>query len=583
MVRTAVGQSPQGLLWLSLAWWAGAWGAALAVAVLWWGTLAPPLRAQLQEVARGGGLMALALVLFTLPLFVWAVQLAQQRRSQWRSQTLREALRQSQAKAADLERHVAEATSSLRRDRHVLAALVAELTQGVLVCHGSGEIMLYNRAARQLLQPPTNGASGQRWLGIGRSVHALLDPVLLAQATGFLQRAQQRGQTGVHMAWLESTRLGQPVMLRATLAKASEAIDEAPMVLVLEPWPDQTLALSRGQASMAGPVTAAEWVATVQPWLQQVAGVALAVDPAPDRTLSVAPLLWAQQAWATVQAHACQPREPATWRWSWQIHDATVRVQWWAGDALIYQADLPLSNPGDGARQEPARGDALTADDERPEFFDFDWFETPPRFDASLDVPLSRLTYTVFDLETTGLNPSDGDEIIEIGAVRVVNQRVRRAETLHQLIAPKGRISASSQAVHGLTPAMLAGQPPLPAVMPGFHGFAEGTVLVAHNAAFDMRFLELSQAETGLHFDQPVLDTLLLSAVVHPEQGSHRLDAIAQRFGLPVFDRHHALGDALLTAEVWLRLMPLLHEKGIVTLAQALDASRQTWHARLRY
>jgi DNA polymerase III epsilon subunit family exonuclease len=583
VVRTAVGQSPQGLLWLSLAWWAGAWGAALAVAVLWWGTLAPPLRAQLQEVARGGGLMALALVLFTLPLFVWAVQLAQQRRSQWRSQTLREALRQSQAKAADLERHVAEATSSLRRDRHVLAALVAELTQGVLVCHGSGEIMLYNRAARQLLQPPTNGASGQRWLGIGRSVHALLDPVLLAQATGFLQRAQQRGQTGVHMAWLESTQLGQPVMLRATLAKASEATDEAQMVLVLEPWPDQTLALSRGQASMAGPVTAAEWVATVQPWLQQVAGVALAVDPAPDRTLSVAPLLWAQQAWATVQAHACQPREPATWRWSWQIHDATVRVQWWAGDALIYQADLPLSNPGDGARQEPARGDALTADDERPEFFDFDWFETPPRFDASLDVPLSRLTYTVFDLETTGLNPSDGDEIIEIGAVRVVNQRVRRAETLHQLIAPKGRISASSQAVHGLTPAMLAGQPPLPAVMPGFHGFAEGTVLVAHNAAFDMRFLELSQAETGLHFDQPVLDTLLLSAVVHPEQGSHRLDAIAQRFGLPVFDRHHALGDALLTAEVWLRLMPLLHEKGIVTLAQALDASRQTWHARLRY
>jgi DNA polymerase III epsilon subunit family exonuclease len=523
------------------------------------------------------------LVLFTLPLFVWAVQLAQQRRSQWRSQTLREALRQSQAKAADLERHVAEATSSLRRDRHVLAALVAELTQGVLVCHGSGEIMLYNRAARQLLQPPTNGASGQRWLGIGRSVHALLDPVLLAQATGFLQRAQQRGQTGVHMAWLDSTRLGQPVMLRATLAKASEAIDEAPMVLVLEPWSDQTLALSQGQASIAGPVTAAEWVATVQPWLQQVAGVALAVDPAPDRTLSVAPLLWAQQAWATVQAHACQPREPATWRWSWQIHDATVRVQWWAGDALIYQADLPLSNPGDGARQEPARGDAMTADDERPEFFDFDWFRTPLRFDASLDVPLSRLTYTVFDLETTGLSPSDGDEIIEIGAVRVVNQRVRRAETLHQLIAPNGRISASSQAVHGLTPAMLAGQPPLPAVMPGFHGFAEGTVLVAHNAAFDMRFLELSQAETGLHFDQPVLDTLLLSAVVHPEQGSHRLDAIAQRFGLPVFDRHHALGDALLTAEVWLRLMPLLHEKGIVTLAQALDASRQTWHARLRY
>jgi DNA polymerase III epsilon subunit len=579
----AAGQRPQSLLWLSVAWWAGAWGAVLAVALLWWGTLAPPLREQLQDVMRGGGLMALALVLFTLPLFVWAVQYGRQRRSQWRSQTLSEALRQSQAKAADLERHVAEATRSLARDRHVLAALVAELTQGVLVCHGSGEIMLYNRAARQLLQPPTEGPSGQRWLGIGRSVHALLDPALLAQAVGFLQRAQQRGQAGVHMAWLESMRRGQPVMLRATLAKAGEPTDGAPMVLVLEPWSERALALSRGQASMAGPVTAAEWVATVQPWLQQVAGVALAVDPAPDLTLSVAPLLWAQEAWATVQEQAREPLVSGPWRWCWQTHDTTVQVQWWAADALIYQAELPLASPTDGARQEPMRGDALTADDERPEFFDFDWFATPPQLDASLDVPLASLTYTVFDLETTGLNPSEGDEIIEIGAVRVVNQRVRRAETLHQLVAPTRRISASSQEVHGLTPAMLAGQPSLPAVMPGFYGFTEGTVLVAHNAAFDMRFLELSEARTGLRFEHPVLDTLLLSAVVHPEQGSHRLDAIAQRFGLPVVDRHHALGDALLTAEVWLRLMPLLHDKGIVTLAQALDASRQTWHARLRY
>ena len=186
----AAGQRPQSLFWLSLAWWAGAWGAVLAVALLWWGTLAPPLREQLQDVMRGGGLMAVALVLFTLPLFVWAVQYGRQRRSQWRSQTLSEALRQSQAKAADLERYVAEATRSLARDRHVLAALVAELTQGVLVCHGSGEIMLYNRAARQLLQPPTEGPSGQRWLGIGRSVHALLDPALLAHPVGRAGKGQ---------------------------------------------------------------------------------------------------------------------------------------------------------------------------------------------------------------------------------------------------------------------------------------------------------------------------------------------------------------------------------------------------------
>lgn len=100
-------------------------------------------------------------------------------------------------------------------------------------------------------------------------------------------------------------------------------------------------------------------------------------------------------------------------------------------------------------------------------------------------------------------------------------------------------------------------------------------MLVAHNAAFDMRFLQLAEARSGVVFDQPVLDTLLLSAVVHPNQESHRLEGDVERFGVTVIGRHTALGDAIV-AEVFLKLIPLLAAMGIHTLGQAREAAQKT-------
>jgi DNA polymerase-3 subunit epsilon len=98
-----------------------------------------------------------------------------------------------------------------------------------------------------------------------------------------------------------------------------------------------------------------------------------------------------------------------------------------------------------------------------------------------------------------------------------------------------------------------------------------------------MKFLQLREQSSGVVFRQPVLDTLLLSALVHPNQASHRLEAIAQRFDITVHGRHTALGDALVTAEVLLRLIPLLEAMGIRTLGEALKASQGTMFARVKY
>jgi DNA polymerase-3 subunit epsilon len=219
----------------------------------------------------------------------------------------------------------------------------------------------------------------------------------------------------------------------------------------------------------------------------------------------------------------------------------------------------------------------------RPEFYDFDLFSWSERSHALDDLLLSELAYTVFDTETTGLEPSKGDEIIQIGATRIVNRRLLTHEVFDQLIDPRRHLPEASVKIHGITPEMLVGQPSIDTVLPAFRNFCADTVLVAHNAAFDMRFLQLKEASTGITFDLPVLDTLLLSAVLHPNQESHRLEAIAERLGVLIVGRHTALGDAYVTGEVFLKMIPLLAEMGVRTLGEARAAAEKTYYARISY
>ena len=233
---------------------------------------------------------------------------------------------------------------------------------------------------------------------------------------------------------------------------------------------------------------------------------------------------------------------------------------------------------------EPEAARSLTIlPESRPEFYDFDLFGNVQQIPELEDRPLTDLTYSVFDMETTGLNPAEGDEIISIGAFRLVNCRLLREECFEQLIDPRRSIPWASVKIHGIHPEMLIGQPFIERVLPRFHQFVEDTILVAHNAAFDMRFLQLKEASTGVKFVNPVLDTLLLSAVVHPSHENHDLEAISQRLGVRILGRHTALGDASATGEIFLKMIPLLAQKGIYTLKEALEASKKTYYARQKF
>ena len=215
----------------------------------------------------------------------------------------------------------------------------------------------------------------------------------------------------------------------------------------------------------------------------------------------------------------------------------------------------------------------------RPLVYDFDLLDRGASRSTE-DLPLRALTYAVFDTETTGLLPHK-DEIVQIGALRVVNGRIVPGEVIDQLVNPGRPIPASASKVHRVTDAMVQGAPDIASAGARFHEFAKGSVIVAHNAPFDMAFLRRHAQRMGVEWDNPILDTVLLSAVLFGTNETHTLDALCDRLGvaLPAMLRHTALGDAQATAEVFVRMLPLLEAQGLSTFGEVIAETRR--HGRL--
>jgi DNA polymerase III subunit epsilon len=591
-----------------------------------------------------------------------------------------------QAEQADIQGRITAARADLEQERNRLAALMSELALAVLVCNAEGRILLYNAAARQLLDRGSGPRGGL--VGLGRSVFGIVDRSLIAHALEHIRD----GSATSHAA----TATSGEQLLRVHVAPVGGGDDPAGFVLTLEDMTthaeiterrDALLrALTEGTRASVGNIRAAVESMLDYPEMEPeqqrqfteiIHDEALALSGRVERTLTesadllkdrwlLADILGRDlltallrtlereqglrassdepegELWLEVDSYAVVeavthlagrlraergvgelelrlrpagrygeldlcwqgvPLDAETLRtWTEQpLSSATAGLastlrevlerhggEAWCGAneqacGAYVRLLLPLAKVASGRTRDASPAGlqrAAAAVESRPAVYDFDLFGRAEEQSEWDERRLDELAYTVFDTETTGLFPTQGDEIISIGAVRIVNKRLLRQETFEQLIDPMRPVSAASMRVHGIGPELLEGQPTIEKALPAFARFAEDTVLVGHNVAFDMQFLRLKEVSTGVRLNQPVLDTLLLSAVAHPEH-DHSLEAMAARLGVSVIGRHTALGDAILTGEIFLRLLRLLAAQGVVKLKDAREAARRTHQARV--
>jgi len=612
---------------------------------------------------------------------------------------INEAAQRHEALAKHVDAKIQLAKSEFEQEKNTLAAIVAELPEGVLICNADGRILLYNNRAKQLLAgastsgPTHSGAhASKHYIGLGRSIFGIIDKNLLAhvqdqirrkleledpQATSYfvvtaaddrLLRAeavpvldQGKQLSGLVLIFYDITRQlasdsGLNLALqavargfRASLAgirSAIETIIAYPQMDIdqlekfrkiihlesirmgellesnlsfdakvgLNQWPLTTMsaesltellktkALEKLQVRIRleasrNPI----WVKVdsysfllVLLFLIDKVKNLIGVDELACRLTELDWYVGLDLVWpgSPIKIEVLREWEQAPLVFEQEGLSLTLReivdhlgsdIGSYGSKRLKGSSYLRLFLPvAETFEPEEIRPLAILPES-RPEYYDFDLFDRAGQVAELENRLLTELTYTVFDMETTGLNPSEGDEILSIGAIRIVNCRLLREERLEQLVDPLRNIPWESVQIHGIHPEMLIGQPTIDKVLPRFQQFIESTILVAHNAAFDMRFLQMKEKQTAVKVINPVLDTLLLSAVVHPSHSNHDLEAIAQRLGVPILGRHTAVGDALVTGELFLKLLPLLAANGIYTLKDALEASKKTYYARIKF
>ena len=172
-------------------------------------------------------------------------------------------------------------------------------------------------------------------------------------------------------------------------------------------------------------------------------------------------------------------------------------------------------------------------------------------------------TFVVFDLETTGFSPSK-NQIIEIGAVKVVNGSI--TERFSTFVNPKVPIPFEIEQLTSIIDDMVLDAPTIDEILPKFMEFCQDAVMVAHNADFDMSFIKHNCSALGLECEKTVLDTVALSRVLLPALNRFKLDTVAKALNVSLAHHHRAVDDAACTAEIFVKLVEMLRDRGVETM-----------------
>ncbi len=203
--------------------------------------------------------------------------------------------------------------------------------------------------------------------------------------------------------------------------------------------------------------------------------------------------------------------------------------------------------------------EAYIFDDENPVMI------SPP------DVAIKDTTFVVVDIETTGLC-FDADEIIEIGAVKMVNNEI--VDRFNTFVKPTKPVPVNITSLTGITNDMLKSAPPIEKAIVSFIEFLSDGIFVAHNAQFDSGFIRRDTSRLNIPFNNKILDTLALSRILFPQLKNHRLDTLAKELKIKMGSHHRAVDDANTDALILKELLKRVRDAGIDNLSRINDIYR---------
>ena len=567
------------------------------------------------------------------------------------------------------------ARNETEKERNLLAAIMAELPQGVIICNKSGRILLFNSLAKEIFTRDSLATRTEYFIGLGRSIFHLIDKTLIAHAMEEIEEHlkkqrqsvasyfitpihtdhlisvetipvldQERVMTGFILTFQDVTEdINQYDKTHENLSALKKDLDshldlvnkildptrQDQLIKKLESLPHRLEHLTDSVLDVIltkVPLTKLfllDFLYSLKQKLDSRHGIKLNINRQSENNRMLADtysftaaLIFLFKSLSDIchetgfDICAIKKNDTVIFEITWQnnpvkkdrietllskrINDLPSLFYILKQNKALFhivcdnhekqqcrQINITTQAELKTPLKEKQRSPIITGS--RPEFYDFDLFKTDEENTDLLDTSLKNITYTVFDTETTGLNPDGGDEIISIAAVRVVNSKIVYKDIFEELVDPKRDIPIESYKIHGINYEMVTGKKDINTILPLFKQFAADTVLAGHNIAFDMKMLKVKEKTTHIKFSNPVIDTLLLSAILHPVHEQHDMENIAKRLGVNIIGRHTALGDAIATAEIFLKLIPILNSNGILTLNDAVKASKKTYYARLKY